>query len=297
MWAKRLLVLVLGLISVGILASMWQKSQVVNHPSYRFNMAMIAPEFGVSFVSFDPVEKAILVLPFPTELAIKSRSKGEYAISSLYKLGNYQGEGGEFARKKIQGFMKIPIPGYIVTEGERKVSKARIIGELLRHTLRMGEPESSLSRLDTAYLWLRSLGYSYREIDEEELLRAGVIVDNTYQPERLQEYVGTRLFDWGIGASGTTVAVINESGENGLGSDFADFLNNLGLDVVMVRSGNSTEKLEKSEWIVGSAEKGEELSYIFETLFGLEKSKVESSVEEYRAEVVIRVGVDARELF
>jgi hypothetical protein len=190
---------------------------------------VIVPDKGVSFVSFDPAEKTALLLPFPTDLAIKSRGSGEYSIGSLYKLGSYAGSGGKFARQKIQGFMRVPIPGYVVVHAETVAVRANLRRGLLQSLV--GKGETNLSVFDTILLLSRSADYRFREIDQDELVRAGVIEAKTYHPERLQEYVGSRLFDWGIGESQETVAIINASGENGLGSDMADFLSNLGLDV------------------------------------------------------------------
>lgn len=277
------------MIVAGLVVAEWRGSQVVGHSQYRFNMAVIERDKGVSFVSIDPAEKSILILPFPTSLAISTRGSGEYSISSLYKLGAYKGQGGMFARQKIQGFMRVPVPGYLVVSGKN-----------LRWGLfkvMIGNGETSLSRFDAALLLYRANRYRRREIGEDELVRAGVIEDNTYHPERLQEYVGTRLFDWGIGGQGVSVAIVNASGENGLGSDMAEFLTNLGLDVVMVRSERGDEILEKSEWQVSDKVGAGELGYIFESLFGLPKPKIEPVAGEYRSRVMIKVGEDAKELF
>ncbi|MFZ2199583.1 MAG: hypothetical protein WAV40_02255, partial [Microgenomates group bacterium] len=96
-WAKLSLVIVLAGVICGLIVREYRVSQVVGHAHYRFNMAVIDPENGVSFVSFDPAEKRVLSIPFPENLAITSRSSGEYSIASLYKLGSYKGEGGRFA--------------------------------------------------------------------------------------------------------------------------------------------------------------------------------------------------------
>ena len=161
--------------------------------------------------------------------------------------------------------------------------------------------ESSRSKFDAVSLYLRSEEYKWREVSEEELVRVAVLERKDkgfeYHADRLQEYVGTRLFDWGIGQSGITVAIINASGVNGLGSDMADFLTNLGMDVVMVRSLAEKESLTKTEWQVGDLDKEGELQFIFENIFALDKPKVEKIPEEYRAEVVIKVGTDAKDLF
>lgn len=286
---------VIALILAGLGYKEIKNSQVLGNSQYRFNMAMIGESSGITFVSFDPSEKSVLSLTFPSDLAIKSRTSGEYSISSLYKLGSYNGKGGMFARQKVQGFMRVPIPGYIVTSSKKTMSKTSFRLALLKTVF--GRVDTSLSRLDAATLFMRSGRYNWRSVEEKELVRAGVIADNTYHPERMQEYVGSRLFDWNIGSGSTTVAVINASGENGLGSDIADFLTNLGLDVVMVRSVSTDSQVEKSEWQVGDEKIARELGYIFKNLFSFNEPKIEKVPEEYRSMVLIRIGQDAKELF
>lgn len=278
----------LVMIVIGLGVTEWRNNQVVGHSQYRFNLVLIEDDAGVTFVSFDPAEKVIMALPFPTDLAITSRSIGEYSIASLYKLGSYKGEGGKFVRQKIQGFMRVPVPGYLVVSGNLRWGLLKVI---------LGTSETSLSRFDAMLLLYRANRYRWRSIGEDELVRAGVIDDKIYHPERLQEYVGSRLFDWGIGGAGVTIAIVNESGENGLGSDMADFLANLGLDVVMVKSGKENEIRNKSEWQVEDPASAREFDYIFENLFGFDKPILEKVGDEYRAKVLIRVGKDGKELF
>ena len=286
-WVQRAAYAFVVLLIAGMAVMEFGRSQVVGHAKYRFNMAWIAPESRVTFISFDPTEKTVLAIPFPSNLAIPSRKSGEYSIDSLYKLGAYDGQGGEFARRKIQGFMRVPIPGYVVAEGSLIQG---LLGVLL------GSTETSLSRFDALLLLYRTSRYPTREVGEDELIRVGVVDGTTYHGDRLQEYVGTRLFDWSIAGSGMSVAIINESGEDGLGSDMADFLTNLGLDVVSVKSGDGGE-LKQSEWRVENSDKALEMSYVFESLFGLGKPTIANVVAEHRAEVLVRVGQDAIELF
>lgn len=272
----------------GLLVREYRSSQVVGHSQYRFNMALIGKETGVTFVSFDPMERLVLLIPFPNNLAITSRTSGEYSISSLYKLGSYKGEGGAFARQKIQGFMRVPVPGYLVENNSLKRGLLKVI---------FGQSETSLSRLDAMLLLYRVSRYGNRVVREDELIRAGVINNNKYYPERLQNYVGTRLFDWGIGGEGIAVAIINASGENGLGSDMGDFLSNLGLDVVMVRSAALNDLQDKTVWQVANEDDAKRLGYIFQNLFGFSRPKIEEVGKEYRSTVLIRVGKDAIDLF
>lgn len=299
-WLQGVFIGILVLVVAGLMLGEWQRSQIVGHASHRFNLALIAPEVGVTFVSFDPAEQALFVLPFPSDLSIPSRKSGEYSITSLYKLGAYSGEGGMFARQKIQGFMRVPIPGYAVVTTESNNPKRQLTKALLSVALSPKRAESSLSRFDALVLLSRLSRYSYREVGEEELVRAAVIEKkegvSLYHPERLQEFVGSRLFDWGLGAEGVTVAVLNASGENGLGSDMADFLTNLGFDVVMVRSVAGGEMEEVSHWQVADERELSELTDLFASLFGFAAPTV-GVAAEYRSQVVIWVGKDAKELF
>jgi len=279
----------MGIVLLGIVFRSVKNSQLVGHTNYRFNMAVIDEEKGVSFVSFDPVERSVLTIPFPKDLVIESRSSGEYSIASLYKLGSYNGEGGKFARQKIQGFMRVPVPGYLVGQGG--------ITKLLLATV-IGRTESSLSPIDALRLLTWYGQFRHKVVTAEELSRASVIDENKYRSERFQEYIGTRLFDWGIGGKEITVAIVNASGENGLGNDLADFLHNLGMDIVMVRSVNkSDDYLEKTTWQTVDKENISDLSYIFENLFDMGLANVEIVSEEYRASVLIKVGKDAKNLF
>lgn len=259
---------------------------------------MIVPGAGVTFFSFDPAGRSILALPFPSDLIIQSRSSGEYSITSLYKLGSYGGSGGMFARQKVQGFMRVPIPGYLVVAKNHGSAKNTLWTGLIMGLF--GRGDTSLSRLDTLGLLTQLSQYSYREIGVDELTRAAVLEKQSgqtiYHPERLQVYVGTKFFDWGIGASGMTAAVVNESGVNGLGNDMADFLTNLGFDVVMVRSTATGEARVTSAWQIASDPALRPLPALFASLFGLPAPTMGTD-PQYRAQVVVQVGEDAKELF
>lgn len=286
------------LILSGLTWREWTRSQIVGRTAHRFNLVMIVPDHSVTFLSFDPAERTLFAIPFPSDLVIKSRTNGEYSITSLYKLGSYSGSGGMFARQKVQGFMRIPIPGYMVVTRDRRQVKSTLIAGLFK--IIVGKEDTSLSRLDALDLLVNIEQYNYRETSEAELTRAAVLEkqgnQTIYHSERLQEYVGSRFFDWGIGASGATVAVINESGVNGLGNDMADFLSNLGLDVLMVRSVTGTATLPRSEWQLNNEPTLKPLPDLFKSLFGFPAPKVGAD-PEYRAQVVVKVGEDAKDLF
>lgn len=291
-WVISLIVL---LIFGGMLWRDYQSSLIVGH-DYRFSLVMANKDGEVSFVSFDPTEKRIFSLPFPKTLAIKSRSVGEYTVGSLYKIGEYSNDGGSMVRRKVQGFMRVPIPGYLVVDGESMGENALKWG--LAQSLWGGGSRSNLSKLDTLKLLYQAGVYTWKEASEDELVRAGVLesrgVNYYYRADRLQQYVGTRLFDWGIGAEGVTIAVVNESGIDGMGSDMADFINNMGFDVISVKTG--TEVIEHNSLVVKDPKRYTEVAGIFLRLLGIAKVE-QGEVEAYRSEIVVKVGKDAVELF
>ncbi len=292
---KIVTALFLIMILAGVGVREYQRSLIAGHANSRFNLVLIKPEEDISLVSYDPVEKTITSWTFPAGTTIKSRKSGEYDVGSLYRLGSYDGEGGSFARQKIQGFLRVPVPAYLLVSSQSDNVK----GNLWRG-LGFGWGEmSNLSLLDRAILWMR-MGYRFRQVESDELLRAGVMEERggkvSYRFDRLQEYVGSQLFDWQMGGENITVAVLNASGNDGLGSDVADFLSNWGLDVVMVRTANNTI-VEKSTWQIKEPKRERRLRYVFGSLLQMGDGKIEEVPSEYRAEILLTIGKDAEGLF
>ncbi len=97
-----------------------------------------------------------------------------------------------------------------------------------------------------------------------------------------------------MGIEGATVAVINESGIDGMGSDMAGFLTNMGLDVVVVRSGKENRDTTK----IAANNIKEKLSSLrlIDRAFGFGEATQEDT-QEYRADIVFWVGKDATDLF
>ncbi len=296
-WASYLLVGLLVLVGGGTGLRMVRNSVVL--PETRFNLVYIDQEGRrLSVVSFDPVEQKITYITYPEKLAITSRSVGEYEVGNLYTLGAYKNEGGEFARRKVQGFMRLPIVGYLVRrEGAGEIDRS--FEAALAAAMVQSDSEDNLTALDAYRLWKASRSYSSRQVEEGELMRAGVIVRKEgellrYAPLALSSYVGQSFFDWGVGKEGATVAVINESGEEGLGSDMAEFLDNMGLDVITVRSGEGTG--DKTTMLVREPKVIPQTLRFMEQVFRFDPYTV-GDTAMYRAEIVLRVGRDALELF
>lgn len=295
----RIILYLMGfLIILGMVAVEWKKSLGV-WESARFNLLYVDNNgTRVSVVSFDPVEQKVLMLEYPGTLSINTRSVGEYKISNLYTLGKYKQQGGEFARRKVQGFMRMPITGYLVDQSHNESVARGLSRGLLKGMWRRSE--TNLSRIDQYILWQQLRRYNASEVGEDELLRAGIIVKQStgegygYMAERLSQYVGKQFFDWGVGIEGATVAVINESGIDGLGNDMAGFLTNMGLDVVVVRSGGSERSSTKIE--AANLEKHAQSLRLIDRAFGFGRPN-SGKTDEYRADIVVWVGSDAKELF
>lgn len=297
-WVGWLAAALFLLITAGFLYLDYQRSEVVGSP-YRYNMAVASQEGDVAFVSYDPEEKQIFVLPYPRNLEIKSRSVGTYRVENLYKLGSYEGEPGTFVRRKMQGFMRVPVAGYVTTTSLNG-SVRRSLTQRLRRAL-WNPTGTSLSRMDAVVLLIRLSTYEWREGSQEELVRGGVLTRVgdvwRYSHERLKSYLGARVFDWTVGDDNITVAIINNSGIDGLGSDLSEFFSNLGFDVVMVKNG--TTSASESTAVVFSQddkEKYPQISSLLTQLFGWKTFEL-GVTSDYRAKMVVTVGKDAVELF
>lgn len=286
---------------VGAVLLLWGKEQVYSSQilgqNYRYNLVVASSGGEVEFLSFDPEEKEIVVLDWPRDLMISSRSVGSYKIGDLYKLGSYEGKSGEFTRQKVQGFMKVPIMSYIELEGEKADYKKGLWRVILQ-----GSKVSSVERLDALLMLLRSAGYVEKRVEKEELTRAGVLTTNErdeyeYQEGRLQQFLGKRVLDWGVGEEGLGVAVINKSGIVGLASDVSSFFGNTGLSVIAVRGDTGQEEDVRvtlsNELTEEQAGRMQKLLYSW---FGWENI-VRGDTSEYRAEIVVELGRSAEELF
>ena len=308
-FVKWVMLVLVALILGGFAWREWSSSEVANTMSHRFNMVVASTNGQVAFVSFDPIGRQIFVLPFPPTLSIRSRSVGVYTMSSLYALGSYGGnaadaeamaaKGGEFVREKVQGFMLVPIPGYLVTNGSLG-DLTGSLGSALTHELVTTRGATSLTWLDALVLRARLFSYSVRSASVDDLVRAGVLQSGDdgayiYYADRLQQYVGSRLFDWNVGEGGVTVAVLNGSGVDGLGNDVADFLSNVGFDVVMVRTAPATTSL--TQITIGTHTPTiDNAVQLVASLFHFHKIEV-ANIGAYRSDMLVTVGADAINLF
>ena len=270
-------------------------SQILGQ-NYRYSMVLAGSEGEVEFVSYDPEQKQVIVIPWPKELSITSRSVGSYLVGDLYKLGSYDNKPGEFVRQKVQGYMKTPIMSYVQVKGELGSLQSALVGLIVR-----GARVSEISRLDSLILLSRSMSYDKRIVEKKELARAGVILESEeqyqYQEGRLQQFLGKRIFDWGVVEEELSVAVVNNSQLTGLATDVASFFGNAGLDVVAVRSGAGEEEETR---IMISSELGEKqrerVAKMLITWFGFQEVE-EGNTSEFRSDIVVKLGRDAEELF
>lgn len=278
-------------ICLAVLFGMWRRSTVAQSGKYNL---VVAGEGKTSFVSIDPIERTVFVIQYPPNLAIKSRSVGEYEVGKLYTLGKYDSDPGEFVRIKVQGFMKTLINGYLIMPED--IGRLTLMKNLIS-AIYGGRPTSTLSAIDAVILLARVSKYDYRQVGTDELLRSGAIGQNegrySYNPDRLQQYLGLRVFDWGIGSQGISVVVVNESQEAGMASDVANFLENSGMDVVAVRSGEG--EAETTRVTVAEEELVKRLAPLL-TAFGWNEVQIRDT-SEWRADVVVHLGRDGVRLF
>lgn len=289
----------IGVGTVILLTGAWVVSAVkqsrVIGVEHRYNLVIATKAGQVDFVSIDPVEKELNRISWPSDLLIQSRSVGSYRVGELYQLGAYDQEAGEFVRRKVQGFMKMPLMGYVALNQDKTITPARALW-----TVAWDKEGTNLLFIDSLVMWWRALTYRHTDVQTEELVRAGVLVSADggymYQEGRLQQYLGTKVVDWKVATSGLTVAVVNESGQTGLAADMANFFGNVGMDVVAVRSGGQEQEL--TQVVIGDLgeERKDQIRLMFGSWFG-QFEFVDGSTSEYRADILVKLGKDAEDLF
>lgn len=284
-----------ALIFGALLYKSYRESRLIGSP-YRYNIVATGARGEVEFLSFDPQEHQVFTITYPDNLEIKSRSVGTYRMGTLATLGTYEGSAGAFVRRKVQGFMRVPIEGFLITTQDDTQVQKRVIAGLVHSAF--GQPlERSLSRLDSLVLLMRAIRYEWRVIGSEELVRAGVMsqVDSiyTYNHERLKQYLESRVFDWAVGAHDATVAIVNASEEEGLGRDVAEFMSNIGFDIVSVKSGSEKRDATLVQYM--PAEQNNILP-LFARLFGWTVTEA-ADTSATRAHYIVILGKDALDLF
>lgn len=260
----------------------------------RYSMAAVARGGSVELISYNPVEKKVDVLVLPSDLKIRSRTVGSYSVGNLYQLGTYDGNVGEFARSKIQGFLRVPIPGYLLVDNTG--GRAEVVRGLVIYR---GGEVSNLSVVDRTILAWRSLTYSWEVIGEEELVKESVIYreegEYVYDQRRLSEFVRARYLDWAASSENISVTVINESGEVGLGADVAEFMENIGMNLVQIKSSEVVGV--ESEMVIKSVEILDSYSYhVISKFLGIDQYSVGDTSEE-RADIVVKVRDDMKANF
>lgn len=287
-------VALLILLMISIVVQQTRNSTILGRET-RVNLAVLTKEGEAAIVSYDPTDRQTTMLFFE-DIRIASRTEGQYFISQLYRLGSYDKIGGEFAMRKLQGFLRVPLSGYIMVD---KISPGGVRLSLFLKLV--GMDETSLEWLDSLILFYRSDMYGVNQVAFDELVKDGAFVqkEDGYHVEfsRLQKFVGSRLFDWRIGEEAATVSIINESGIEGLATDVSLFIENLGMDVISVRAGQEQNR-EKTLIQVGKERK--ELKVTIQTLisvFGKNTEIVDVDTSENRSNIVIFVGRDTLEMF
>lgn len=298
-WAVLIL---LVLMIVSWVVSEFRRSVVFRSEEQRFYMVVAGRSGQVVFTSFDPAENKIVLMPLPEDLYIKSRSVGEYKVGNLFELGNLEDKGGVFLSRKVQGFLRTPILGYVVLDDSEDWNPKKLLSQgLWQSLLPLGGEEGNLSRLDALSLLLRTGSYRSVVLDQSELVRSGVLESRaaggfTYNYDRLRMFAKERFFDWLIGDEGITVSVNNLSGVDGLGGDVGEFLQTIGADVVMVKEEKKDAKEPKTSILVANEVVRRSRTVRFlERIFEIKAELGETST--YRADVVFFVGQDMTNMF
>lgn len=261
----------------------------------RHNVVVIEADGDILLLSYSPVEKKVVHIALPAELRIRSRSVGSYRVSNLLQLGEYQGDRGEFVRAKVQGFIKVPVPNYLIINEAN--SRARIITRIFET---IGKAErTNMALMDMILLIYRSLAYEWEMIDEEALVAKGVLRDDgdgyAYDERALTLFARETYLDWVVSQEGLSVTVVNQSEEDGLGTDVGSFIENVGMNLVQIKRGDNQGGA--SQVVVSGEHVLNTYSYhVISKFLGIGEYLIEDTHEE-RADIVVRVRDDMKTNF
>jgi len=230
---------------------------------------------------------------------------GGYRVGKLVELGEYEEFPGEFVKKKIQGFLRVPVSGYVIFKTQKEDrEKVDVVKLRLRDSL-LGRGGSNLNFLDKVILLQRFYAYIWKGWDTNDLVRLGVLVKGrmgndevyNYDDGRLFEYTRDKFFDWLVASEELSAAVLDVSGLD-LGEDVVRFLENLGVDVVMIRKGDKEiKKNDESKLIVAEKELlKSKTAESLRDLLGINRIEV-GNVDAYRSDVLLVVGRDLENMF
>lgn len=251
----------------------------------------------IYLASFDPQAEKLAVVSIPAETYIGVPfGFGFYPFGSVYDLGEMEKRGGEVLALAAQEFFATPVEGWVkLPKGQleiknREVAKreiAKLLGRLMR-SFGGEEAKTNLTVLDKVRLWWQIRNVRFDKVTFYDLEESGVT--QTPSLGRIDTLLGPFLADEKIQEESLKIAVLNSTGESGLGNRIGRLITNLGGEVITL--GNIEGKFPTC---LIKAQKEDLSKKTVQKLKKIYSCNVEGSeVLENRADLVFIVGEDYR---
>lgn len=231
--------------------------------------------------SLEPANRSISLLRVPANTNVQvSKNYGTYQLGNVYRLGGLdpsQGGGGELLGRTVQDFIGAPIDGWFVSNWEFSLKREDLESRGMKTLVREGfsiknaliflknsglaDLDTNLTIIDMLRVWHRASSVTIDKIEVSDLRNTRTLKKmylpgetEVYEidPRTLDEMTISLFYDARALKERKTVEIINGAGVAGLGSNVARVVNNMGAQVLFVKT--SQEKIEHSRVSGGNKE-------------------------------------------
>lgn len=257
----------------------------------RLTLVALGP---ISLISFNPADGSVTTVPLPESLSIPVvKGYGRYRVDKLSDLDTQEKSSGYLFTKSFEQFFGIPINGTASgpqLQGNWFVGRTKLVLGLVT-----GKVTMSLSFWDTArFVWLvggtRESKLKVFDLANAEFIRGVTQPDGNVLLEMdknlWDQWVRKNLYDPLVDREAISVSVVNATPHQGLGTQVARLVENMGARVIQVRNEESLQDqcTIKSGLVLDKTKTLLKLKEVLGCSF------VTAETQDERAEVVVVLG-------
>lgn len=302
-WKLNLKFLFLFVAVIFLLSLIFKTGQVIKNSIFdgttRITLVLGSKKEKADLLVFslEPKAKTIKTLIIPANLDVQvAKNFGTYLIGNVYPLGNLSptsGGGGELLRETVQEFIGAPVDGWMIANSKLDGGEVKVLVESsFWEGVKGGE--TNLTLLDFIRIWYEVRQIKIDKIEAIDLKQLNIfkktyLLDKTevYQadPATIDQVLGTLFHNPQVLAERKTVEIINGTGKTGFGNKLARIINNMGAQVLFVRT--SDEPIKSS-----SIKTRDKASYTVEKIRKTFKIMKIENEKEINADISILIGED-----
>jgi len=210
--------------------------------------------------SYQPQTEVLNILTIDNKIHLPvARGFGDYPISSISFLGEQEGiGGGELLKLSLQGFLAVPVDGYIVQKQkaeensqDQSLEEANLLP--LFYCLLKNRCQTNFTAKDLVVIGLNFSRLKVSQIKtfdfkQTGVVRAEVLPDQSkiLKPDQAKiDQLSVKFFaDSQVLEEGVTVSLYNSTSKSGLAQEVGRLVRNLGAEVI--NTGNVGEEISQS---------------------------------------------------